>query len=628
MIRPRHTRLLLLALSGLVLANGGRLRADPKPGAYPFPLPPLAVYEQLGKADLGKVEPFAPGDAKLLAEVWAARTKKPPAALAPADDTAVRLHLLASGVSEGKRDEYLKKFTALVGAARDATAGARSDREKADQLLRFLHKATLTKGYVADETTLDAVFDKKAYNCVSSSCLYYLVGTRLGLKLQPVLIPGSGWSAGHAAVDLIDGTTRIEIEPTNPDGYDWPAKLKRSGVIVLGFQPDRKKAYDSDGFGLAGSIASNLAAAALAPKPPRAREAVRWLAISLTLAPNDPSPKNNLLATFGKWGNDHADAGRYEEALKVFACARTALDDRELERNHNAIWARYLDTVFGAGKFEDGLKLVPRAAAAFPKEKSFSSPAEWVTRAARRKNDKDGPAAGLTFADAALEYLSGDAAKSVRDWKVTARRMWSQQLLAKKDAAGSLRVLADGLAESPDDKQFFDALGYHTQEALTQLAAKDRATAVAYFKELREKFPKVSAIQDAGLSHANRALDDLCKANKFEDAMKTATALAPLAGKEGALKGRALDHWARSLATAGKWPEALAKYTEALAACPDDVRLRNNGAVMVDQWARKSMDKKDWKEAVRIYELGLKPFPDSRVLKNNREYCLAQLKEK
>ena len=110
--------------------------------------------------------------------------------------------------------------------------------------------------------------------------------------------------------------------------------------------------------------------------------------------------------------------------------------------------------------------------------------------------------------------------------------------------------------------------------------------------------------------------------------MKAATALAPLAGKEDVLKGRVFDNWARSFATAGKWPEALAKYTEGLTSCPDDVRLRNNGAVMVDQWARKSMDKKDWKEAIRIYELGLKPFPDNRVLKNNREYCLAQLREK
>ena len=251
---PLSPRAACLAI--LVLAATTTRAETPKPEKYPFTVPPVEFVDRLAKAGLGTAEPFGGDERVRLEAVWKARIG-PKTQLVQDDESAVHTHLLASGViNPAKRAEYVKKFDALVAQAKEATAGAKNDPEKADRLLRFLHKGVMAKGYVADQTTVSGVFDTGTYNCVSSSCLYFLVGTRLGLNLQPIVIPG-GFVAGHAAIDLVDGKKRIQVEPTNPDGFDWEAKVNRPGVVVLGFVPDRKQAHDTDGFGLAASRAGH-----------------------------------------------------------------------------------------------------------------------------------------------------------------------------------------------------------------------------------------------------------------------------------------------------------------------------------------------------------------------------------
>ena len=523
----------LVSAIGLVLVANPVWGQTPPAKKYPFAHPPVEIYDRLGKAALGKVEPLTEGDRKFLAEFWAARTATPAKAIPPADDAAVTAHLIASGVSYPRpRAEYLQKFNDLVAAAEIAVIGAKTNRAKADLLLRFLHKQVMAKGYEAEETTLHRVFDTGKYNCVSSSCVFYLVGTRLGLKLQPVLIPGTAYSAGHAAVDLLDDGKRIEIECTNPDGYDWPTKLKRPGVIAIGPQADRKKAYDSDGFGLASSIASNLGVAAVKADPPRPVEAIRWALVALVLDPTDGSAENNLLAAVTNWGLKVDEQKKFEDAVKVYAFGRNVLGShKNLEHNYQVVWAHYLEAVFGEGKIADGLKLLPRATAAFPKDKKFANAAEWVSRAAGRKIDKDGWTAGLAFADVALKDLTGNPAADLRAWKDGVRRQWSQELLKKGDADGSLKVIADALAADPGNKELFAGLVFHAQEALAYLdAEKGMAAAAAHFKELCEKFPKAKEIRNKGYAVAARAVDKLADDKKFAEALKAAAAYEPLAG--------------------------------------------------------------------------------------------------
>jgi hypothetical protein len=357
-----------VALVVLVLSNTTTQAQNNKTKKYPFASPPLELYDQFAKAGLGAVEPFSADDRKLLADFWTARTSTPPKELSPADDAAVTLHLLASGVTGAKaRAECLKKFTDLVASAQLATANTLSPREKADLLLRYLHKTVMAKGYDAKQTTIASVFDTGKYNCVSSAELYFLVGTRIGLRLQPVLVPGSGVGDGHAAVDIIDGGQRIEIEPTNPEGYDWPTKVKKPGVVVIGPQRDRKRAYDGDGFALAASAASNLGALANTANPPRPVEAVRWEVIALVLAPTDPGAENNMLASVSNWGIRLAEAKKFEDSLKVFAFVGSALGTRrELEQNVGALFDQWAETAMKKNDWNEAVRIYDVGLKQFP----------------------------------------------------------------------------------------------------------------------------------------------------------------------------------------------------------------------------------------------------------------------
>jgi tetratricopeptide (TPR) repeat protein len=622
----------VVALLGLVLAARTAHGQTPDVKKYPFAKPPLEIYDRLSLSGVGKAESLPEGDRKFLIELWSARTAKPAKEIPPADEAAVIAHLIASGVSDVKvRAAYLKRFNELVAEAQKVTAGAKSDSEKADLLLRFLHKGVMASGYEAEQTTLSTLFDTGKYNCVSSASLYFLVGTRVGLKLRSIIIPGTGFSAGHAAVDLVDGTKRIEVEPTNPDGFDWPAKLRQPGVIVIGSLPDRKEGYDSDGFGLACSAASNLGIAAAKADPSRPIEAIRWQVVALVLDPTDPSAATSLLAAVSNWGLKLDEVKKYEEALRVYEFGSAALGAHEiLDGNYNAVWYHYLDWVFGEGRLGDGLKLLPRAAAAFPMDKTIADPATWVSRAARRKAESDGWAAGLAFADSALKDLTGDVAKSVRAWKDKARRQWSEELLDKGDLDGSLKVIAAGLTETPDSEELLAGLSLHTKESLDYLSSKkDPAAAITHFKEICQKFPKIKDVTDRGYNHAEQEVVKLTGEKKFAEALKAAAVYEPLAGdRAGEIKCNAFDLWATALATEGKWEAAIGKYIDGLAAFPHSKLLRENAIATVDQWAHEAIEKKDWAAAIGRYDAGLKHFSDDKFLKNKREYYQSRLDKK
>lgn len=622
---PRRVRW-VFGFAVVVLAPLAARGAEPAAPNYPFANPPLTVYDKLNKAMLSKPDPFAEGDRAYLADFWAARTATPPKPLPPADDAAVTGHLIASGVSDPKaRAAYLKKFTDLVDAAKVATAGGGTSGARADLLLRFVHKGVMSKGYALEQSSLAAVFDTGTFNCVSASCLYYLVGTRLGLKLQPVLIPGAQFVPGHAAIDLLDGKTRIELEPTSPEGYDWPKKLKQPGVVVTGPQPDRKKAVDADGFGLAGAIASNQCAALAKTRP---AEAIKWGVIALVFAPTDRVAEGNVVAAVSGWGVRFHKENKFESALAVYDFARSALGAvKELEHNHFVAWVHYLDATLGAGKIEDGQKLLKRAATAFPKDKEFASLGWCVARAAERRVEKDGWAAGLGVADATLrEIPNGDDALAVRAWKDSVRRRWSESLLAKGNVADSFKVISGGVAENPNSKEMLAGLSYHVFEGLSQLdSKKGTATAVAHFKELVAAFPKSKEVRDQAYLVAHRALNRLADAKKFDDALKAVAAYEPLSSDRGdALRESVYDRWGRSLAAEGKWEAAVQKYADGFALYPKSALLRDNGIATVDRWASQAREKKEWATAVQRYDTGLKHF-QSPALKSNRDYCVAQL---
>jgi tetratricopeptide (TPR) repeat protein len=107
----------------------------------------------------------------------------------------------------------LKKITALAEALRDSPGLPLSGEEKAEFILTFMHK-NLLKSYSAFQTRVDALFSNGRFNCVSSAVMYVILCESAGIKTSGVM------TKDHAFVTVHSGGTDIDVETTNPYGFD------------------------------------------------------------------------------------------------------------------------------------------------------------------------------------------------------------------------------------------------------------------------------------------------------------------------------------------------------------------------------------------------------------------------
>jgi hypothetical protein len=99
--------------------------------------------------------------------------------------------LVASGVSDrNERQAYMAQIDRITEDAKVATAGAKTPRGKAKQLIKFLLNGPMSAGYVSDQFNMKVLLDTKHFNCVSSAVLFMVVGHRLGMEVAAVQRPG------------------------------------------------------------------------------------------------------------------------------------------------------------------------------------------------------------------------------------------------------------------------------------------------------------------------------------------------------------------------------------------------------------------------------------------------------
>jgi tetratricopeptide (TPR) repeat protein len=617
--RPGLLGLLIVAtLAAPASAEQAKARTVALPSA------PLAIYDRLPALNLGPAPRLPEDERQLLAKVWELKAKEPATSVKVEQALLLDAMLFASGIEEAKaRRKYREQFDTVLAKAREAVKAAKDDRQRGERLMKFLHAGVMSKGYESGQSSFAAIFARGQFNCVSSTAMYYLVGTRLGLDLRVISIPGNGFLAGHASLDLIAGDKRIQVEPTNPDGFDWPAKVNRPGVVVLGFVPDRKGGHEVDGLGIAAMIYSNRGVALAGEKPPKRLEAARCYLAALALDPADETATNNLLAIFVNWGPALTDAKKFEDAIRVLAFGLTlAPKSRSLHNNYRIAWAAYIEDTLESGKDKDALTLIDRAAKAVPKDTTFQNPSQWFIRHGEKCLAKDWEA-GLAVVGRGLKVLPEGEGKKLLRWRSGVFRRWSQWLLRKQDAEGSREVLARAYALDPTDEEVIAGLAYHTQEALRIVERISGLTAmIEHFHTLRKRFPEVKEISEGGKVHAARAVTKLADDKKFKEAVEAVEKYGPLFTKPEArseVGGIAYDRWARHLAGEKKWKEALDKYKEGLTAFPGQRRLMNNAIVIVDRWARTAIEPKKWDEAIRIYEIGLGYFPGDNHLQHNKQ---------
>jgi tetratricopeptide (TPR) repeat protein len=618
-----HITRRLVALLAVWTLSASAAAKEPKPSTYPFARPPLEIYEALPDLKVGDVPSISADERKVLQSAWELRSKGE--AKVP-DRLLLDALLFASGIEEAaKRDAYRERFEKLVADARDAVKGAKDDRDKGEKIMKFLHGGVMKNKYDADQSSFADIFDSGKFNCVSSSAMYYAVGTRLGLELRPISIPG-GVLAGHASLDLVDGKDRVQVEPTNPNGFDWAAKIKKPGVTVIGFVPDRKQGYEVDALGLPAMIYSNRGVPLSKDKSDKQLEALRCYISALACDPTDKTSINNFQSVFVNWGPKLADAKKFEEGIRVMGFAQSlAPKVRDIENNHKVVWQKYIVWLLDNQRDAEAVAVVKRAATAVPGEADFRSASRWLEQAGAKHVKAEDWDAALAVVERGLKVLEGDEARKMKAWRSSVFRQWSQSLLKKKDADGSMKVLARAYALDPSDKEIHEGVEYHAQEALPMIEAKvGREAMVKHFQALRAQFPQVKKLADKGKGHAQRAVHELGKAKKFAEAVAAASDYAPLLGSaadRADVGAYAYDLWARDFADKKEWQTALDKYSEGLKTYPKHDMLVGNLRYTVGQWAKPAVDKKDWAEAARIYRIGLTYLPkDPRLEQNLKAY--------
>jgi tetratricopeptide (TPR) repeat protein len=114
----------------------------------------------------------------------------------------------ASGAAD--QAERIRNAVAEMLALPDLPADA---KERGEFVLTFIHQRFL-KGYVEHQTRLDELFRTGRYNCVSSAVLYAVFASAAGLDVRGVM------TKDHAFITVNTGTDLIDVETTNPIGFD------------------------------------------------------------------------------------------------------------------------------------------------------------------------------------------------------------------------------------------------------------------------------------------------------------------------------------------------------------------------------------------------------------------------
>ena len=127
-------------------------------------------------------------------------------------------------------DRYRETVSGFFLYMEEKGSESLSDREKGELLLEYLHEKVF-KEYEKYSTTLDILFDKGLFNCVSSGILYYAAAEAAGLKAEGIL------TSDHAFCRVITEDGEIDVETTT----------------VYGFNPGEKREF-KDSFGKTGFV--------------------------------------------------------------------------------------------------------------------------------------------------------------------------------------------------------------------------------------------------------------------------------------------------------------------------------------------------------------------------------------
>lgn len=528
--------------------------------------------------------------------------------------------LISSGVlDESQRSDFLQQLDELTTQAEKLVASENGAFEKGRKLLDWLHKSTMSHGYVERQTDMSRILSESHYNCVSSATLYNIVARRLGLDARGIEVPD------HAFTILYDGTDHVDVETTTPGGFD-PARNRaaiNSFARTTGFtyisDKHRGKRREIDDAGMVALTYYNHGVKATEDED--YANALLYYFRALSLDPDNNSAIKNTLVVLNRWSLRAIEEDRPRQAVEILdAALNFAPGDRQSRHNMRFVLSKAMQA---SGTPEETTKLVAFAQDLHNRteDRTFLRLQSQVIQNKAYEFAKNGDyEAALQF----TETLGPDADETtIRDLerlRISLFLNWSSSSIEAGEFELAMDVLDRGLKERPSDYRIKNNIVYTAQEWAASLSTNENPErSQALLMELTERFPDIRKLQR--LSARNYDIDarNAFDAGDFETAItiyQTAQKLGVNKSSMSRNEKVVWNRWGLSLSDKGNFHGALAVFEKALIAHPRDSKFTNNVAYIVQEWGKSIAADDNILEAEKTIAVQRERFAD--VSKLNR----------
>ena len=121
--------------------------------------------------------------------------------------------LLASGADSSAVPGLTRRLTDLIDGLPAYLSEEGDELPRGEGVLHYLHDTVLRR-YSEPQTRIDTLLTSGSYNCVSSAVLYAILASSIDLPVEGVL------TSDHAFCRVVDETGPVDVETTNPYGYN------------------------------------------------------------------------------------------------------------------------------------------------------------------------------------------------------------------------------------------------------------------------------------------------------------------------------------------------------------------------------------------------------------------------
>jgi len=534
--------------------------------------------------------------------------------------------LLASGVlDETKRKQYLERIEAIGEKAKLAVASARDPKERAEALLRWLHREALKKGYRRTQTDLSVLLDKQTFNCVSSAVLYNIIALKLGMDVRAIEVPD------HAFSVVYQGTSHMDVETTTPQGFNPSRDQIKNFEKLTGFRyiadHHRHLRREVTEAGLAALIYYNRGVELSAAK--RHHEALLAYFRAMNLDSEFASAAKNALATLGNWSYELLTQRKWQQAVDVITIGvELAPNDAVLTNNQLAIWNRWAASLIDAGKRDEAVAVLKQAGKALPKG-GFEAMQAWVYIKSGEELIKARKwQAAMAAGEEGLPKLDPAPRQELVKWRNNLYVRWVNAEVRAGQFEAAATALAGAVNAIPDDPRMAELVGYVGQHLTKQASKKpqDWEAVADFYVRGRKQYPDNALLRNDAVYLAQ----EWARAAYAKEGSAGVNAVA----RQSVAKFPDLPDVRKTVANvvlgafndkmnAGDFKSATALVAQSREILPPatTVQIFEFG---YGKWAERHMAKKQWQDAIDVYDQGLKQLPESALFKQNRAYCAEQ----